>query len=251
MKLDLKSSKAVIVGAVLVVVAGIAFWMLAVSPKKDEAAKLDREAASLETSLALHQGEVTQGEAARERFADDYQKLVVLGQAVPGDDDTASLLVQVSRIAEKTDVYFREIKLSSEGGGEEAPAPAPTEGASPTEATASLLPLGSSVGPAGLAVMPYTLTFEGNFFTIADFIARLDSLVKTENEDVLVDGRLITVDGFSLAPDPEKGFPALEGSFAVTTYLTPPGEGLTGGATPTSPETTVATPAAATIEGTP
>jgi Tfp pilus assembly protein PilO len=251
MKLDLKSGNAVIVGAVLIVVIGIAFWMLAVSPKREEAAELDRKAASLETSLALHQGEVTQGEAARERFADDYQKLVVLGQAVPGDDDTASLLVQVSRIAERTDVYFREIKLSSEGGGEEAPAPVPTEGASPTEAAASLLPLGSSVGPAGLAAMPYTLTFEGNFFTIADFIAQLDSLVKTENEDVLVDGRLITVDGFSLAPDPEKGFPALEGSFAVTTYLTPPGEGITGGASPASPETTVATPASATIEGTP
>lgn len=248
MKLSLKSSSSVIVGAILIIVVGIAFWMLAVSPKREEAAKLDREAASLETSLALHKGEVTQGEAARDRFSSDYQKLVVLGKAVPGDDDTASLLVQIGRIAEQTEVEFREIKLT-EGDGE---APAPAEGeASATEASASLLPLGASVGPAGLATMPYTLTFDGNFFTIADFIARLDSLVKTENEDVLVDGRLITVDGFSLEPDPEKGFPALEGSFAVTTYLTPPGEGITGGATPASPETAVATPAAATFETSP
>lgn len=252
MKLDRKSTNVVIVGALLIVGLGIAFWMLAVSPKREEAAKLDREAAGLETALALHQGEVTQGEAARERFDTDYQKLVVLGKAVPGDDDTASLLVQVTRIAEKTEVEFRNIKLVSGGTEEEAPAPAEgTEPASPTEAAASLLPLGASVGPAGLAVMPYSLTFYGNFFTIADFISRLDSLVKTENEDVLVDGRLITVDGFSLKPDPAKGFPALEGSFAVTTYLTPPGEGITGGASPASPETTVATPAAATVEGAP
>lgn len=252
MKLSLKSSNSVIVGALLIVVLGVAFWMLAVGPKREEAAKLDREAASLETSLALHQGEVTQGEAARERFDTDYQKLVVLGKAVPGDDDTASLLVQVSRIAEETGVDFRDIKLISSGAGEEeAPAPAPEgEPASATEATASLLPLGAEVGPAGLGVMPYELTFEGNFFTIADFISRLDSLVKTENEDVLVDGRLVTVDGFSLAPDPEKGFPALKGSFAVTTYLTPPGEGIAGGA-PAAPETAVATPAAATFESTP
>jgi len=252
MKLDLKSSSSAIVGVLVLVVLGVAFWMLAVSPKREEAAKLDREAAALETSLALHQGEVTQGEASRERFATDYQKLVVLGKAVPGDDDTASLLVEISRIAEKTDVDFRNFELTS-SGGEEAPAPAPVEGetGSATEAAASLLPLGATVGSAGLAVMPYSLTFKGNFFTIADFISRLDALVKTENEDVLVDGRLITVDGFVLAPDPEKGFPALEGSFAVTTYLTPPGGGLAGEAAPPGLETEVATPAAATFEGSP
>jgi Tfp pilus assembly protein PilO len=248
MKLNLKSTNSVIVVAVAIVVVGIAFWMLAVSPKREEAAKLDREAASLETSLSVHQGEVTQGEAAREEFDFDYQKLVVLGKAVPGDDDTASLLVQLNRIAEGTGVDFRDIKLTSEGGEEEASAHAP-EGASPTEAAASLLPLGASVGPAGLAVMPYTLTFEGNFFTIADFVSRLDSLVKTENEDVVVDGRLLTIDGFSLTADEGKGFPALEGSFAVTTYLTPPGEGIAG--EPALPETAVATPAAAIVEGTP
>jgi Tfp pilus assembly protein PilO len=250
MKLDFKSNNTVIVGAVVIVVVGIAFWMLAVSPKREEAAKLDSKAASLETSLSIHQGEVTQGEAAREEFDTDYQELVVLGKAVPGDDDTASLLVQINRIAKKTKVEFRNIKLTSEGGEEEEAAPPPAE-TSPTEAAAALLPLGASVGPAGLAAMPYTLTFDGNFFTIADFIAKLDALVKTENEDVLVDGRLLTIDGFSLAPDEEKGFPALEGSFAVTTYLTPPGEGITGGASPTSPETAVATPAAAIVEGTP
>jgi hypothetical protein len=250
MKLDLKSNNTVIVGAVLIVVIGIAFWMLAVSPKREEAARLDQQAASLETSLSVHQGEVTQGETAREEFGFDYQKLVVLGKAVPGDDDTASLLVQINRIAKKTEVEFRDIKLTSDGSEEEA-APATEGETSPTEAAASLMPLGASVGPAGLAAMPYTLTFDGNFFTIADFIAKLDALVKTENEDVLVDGRLLTIDGFSLAPDEEKGFPALEGSFAVTTYLTPPGEGITGGASPASPETAVATPAAAIVESMP
>jgi len=249
MKLDFKSNNTVIIGAVLIVVVGIAFWMLAVSPRREEATKLDSKAVSLETSLSIHQGEVTQGEAAREEFDTSYQELVVLGKAVPGDDDTASLLVQINRIAVKTKVKFEDIKLTSDGGEEEA-APAP-EDSSPTEAAAALLPLGASVGPAGLAAMPYTLTFKGNFFTIADFIAKLDALVKTENEDVLVDGRLLTIDGFSLAPDQEAGFPALEGSFAVTTYLTPPGEGITGGATPASPETAVATPAAAIVESAP
>ena len=132
---------------------------------------------------------------------------------------------------------------------------------SATEVAASLLPLGASIGPAGLAVMPYTLTFEGDFFEIADFIEQLDKMVKTQNEKVLVDGRLITVDGFSLSPEgegegsaPSSGggsSPSLTASFEVTTYLTPPSQGTTAGATPSSPAASSATPAATTTGGAP
>ena len=99
--------------------------------------------------------------------------------------------------------------------------------------------------------MPYTLTFTGDFFTLANFIKGLDSLVKTENEKLAVDGRLITVNGFSLKPDSEKEFPALEATFSITTFLTPPEEGVTAGATPTSPAPAEATPASTTTGGTP
>jgi hypothetical protein len=134
--------------------------------------------------------------------------------------------------------------------------PAPADGSvpastpiSPTEAAASTLPLGATIGPAGLAVMPYTLTFDGEFFEIADFIKGLDELVKTTNENVAVDGRLITIDSFSLSPHPTEGFPTLEASFSVTTYLTPPDQGVTAGATPASPAP--ATPVATTTGGAP
>jgi Tfp pilus assembly protein PilO len=249
MKLDLKSSNGLIVAMLVIAAVGIAFWMLGLSPKREEAAKLDRQVEQLETSVSMHRSEVLQGEEARKQFPVQYQKLVVLGKAVPGDDDTASLLVQISHLAEGTGIEFRDIALNASSDGESA-TPAATPGGepvSPTEAEASLLPLGAAIGPAGLAVMPYTMTFDGNFFTIADFIKELDSLVETHNEDVTVDGRLITVDAFSLEPDPEEGFPALQVSFAVTTFLTPPGEGVTAGASPSSPETALATPASATI----
>jgi Tfp pilus assembly protein PilO len=250
MKLDLKSSNGMIVAMLLIAGVAFAFWSVAVSPKREEAAKLDTQVEQLESSLALHQAEITQGEEARKEFPLDYQQLVVLGKAVPGDDDTASLLVQISHIAEKTGIEFRDIKLNSSGGEEESaaatPATSSSEPVSATEAAASLLPLGATIGPAGLAVMPYTLTFKGNFFTIADFIKELDSLVRTTNENVKVDGRLITMDAFSLVPDKEVGFPSLDVTFGVTTYLTPPSEGVTAGASPSSPESALATPAAAT-----
>jgi Tfp pilus assembly protein PilO len=247
--MKLKSSNAPIVAMLVVVVGAIAFWMLGVSPKREEAAKLDKQAAKLESELVTHEEEVLRGEEARREFPTNYQKLVVLGKAVPGDDDTASLLVQINRIAERNELEFRQIELVSEG--EENEAAASVEGAPPSEAAAALLPLGATVGTAGLAVMPYTLTFHGNFFTLADFIEEVDELVKTENEDVLVDGRLITLDGFALEADEEKGFPRLQGNFAITTYLVPPGQEVTAGAAPTSPETVEATPAAATIGETP
>ncbi|HEU5062658.1 MAG TPA: hypothetical protein VFT79_05825 [Solirubrobacterales bacterium] len=252
MKLQMSSNNKLIAAAVIVVALGVAFWMLLLSPKRDEAKKLGAEVERLEASLSQHEAQVAEGEAAREEFPADYQRLVVLGKAVPGDDDIASFLVQLKRIADQANGTFRNISLSG-GGGEATEAPPAAGGsegapASPTEVAASLLPLGASVGPAGLAVMPYEVTFEGGFFEIADFIEGLDSLVNTGRETVRVDGRLVTIDGFSLEAG-ESGFSALQGSFTLTTYLTPPGEGVTGGATPTAPP--AATPAATTTGGAP
>jgi hypothetical protein len=137
-------------------------------------------------------------------------------------------------------VRFSNFELTQGGGtgaGGEAATASSLGGApvSATEAAAALLPLGAEIGPAGLGVMPYTLTFTGDFFELADFIKGLDSQVKTSGEKVTVDGRLLTIDGFSLEADPKQGFPTLQATFAVTTYLTPPGEGVTGGAGPGSP----------------
>lgn len=239
----------------LVVLAG-AFWMLLISPKREEAEKLGTRVEKLEASLSQHQAEAVTAEAARHEFPTNYSQLVVLGKAVPADSETPSLLVQIQHISERSHVRFEEISLSSEGG-ETVAAPAPeaavggTELASPTEVAASTAPLGAAIGPAGLSVMPYTLTFTGSFFHVASFIHGLDNLVTTTNSEVSVDGRLITVNSFTLAPSDE-GFPLLQASFSVTTYLTPPEQGLTGGATPGGPApTATATPAAATIGGTP
>ena len=87
-------------------------------------------------------------------------------------------------------------------------------------------------------------------FKMADFIKGLDSLVKTKNQNVAVTGRLLTINGFTLEPDKSTGFPQLEGEFSVTTFLTPPEQGVTAGATPTSPAPE-ATPASTSTGGTP
>ena len=250
-----KAGNLTLVAMLVVAAVAIAFWVTLLSPKREEAAKLGDQIEQVEASLAGHRVEIAEGEEARRGFSEDYRKLVVLGKAVPGGSETASLLVQVSSIAERSGVEFKDIELSSSGGeGEATAASASSPGAAPvsaTEAAASLLPLGASVGSGGLAVMPYTLTFNGSFFKVADFIKEVDGMVKTHNEQVRVDGRLLTIDGFSLAAGPE-GFPSLTATFGVTSYVTPPPSQSAGlEAPPAGSSEPAATPAAAQLGGTP
>lgn len=226
MKVD--SSTRTLIAILVVAAAAVLFWMLLLSPKMKEKDEIGSEVDSARATLAQSQSELAAAETAKRRFPKNYRQLVLLGKAVPASDETASLLVQLHTISLKTKNDFDSIELSNEGT-EEATA-ATSEGAtSATEAEAALLPLGATIGSAGLAVMPYELLFTGSFFHVSDFIKEIDSMVKTEDPSLSVNGRLMTIDGFSLAESPS-GFPNLEAHFIVTTYVAPPGQGLTGAA---------------------
>lgn len=257
----MKGEKKLVIAVLAVVVLAGAFWVLLLSPKREEASKLGEQVDQLKVSLAQHEAEVANALAAKQEFPTNYSQLVVLGKAAPADSETPSLLVQLQHISEKANVRFESINLESEG---EAAAAAPVEGEapaaasstedliSPTEVAASTTPLGAAIGPAGLSVMPYSLAFTGDFFQIADFLHGLDDLVKTTNANVSVDGRLITVNSFQLAP--VGGSSNLTADVSVTTYLTPPELGLTAGATPSGPapgELTTGTQTSTTVGGTP
>src|ERR1700748_2556745 len=162
---------------VLVVMAG-GFWMLLISPGREEASKLEIKVEKLEASLSQHQAEAQAAEAAQQEFPHNYSQLVILGKAVPADSETASLLVQIQHIAKHSNLRFEEISLSSEEGeaataaspeASEAESESSNELASPTEVAASTTPLGAAIGPAGLNVMPYSLELNANFNNVADF----------------------------------------------------------------------------------
>jgi len=251
------SSSRLIVAILIVAALAVAFWMLLLSPKREEADKLSNEAGQLQVALSEAQAKAAQAAEAQRQFPTDYRQLVVLGQAVPAGEETSSLLVELNTIAAASHVRFSSIQLESSGSAAPAstPAPAPSTPAAPsgaqpasstippTEAAASLMPLGASIGPAGLGVMPYGLTFSGNFFQIANFIKGVDSLVDTKADasKIGIDGRLVTLNGFSLTTDEggeDKGSaksPTLSANFSVTTYVTPPSQGTAAGATATAP----------------
>ncbi len=257
------------------IAAVAAFWFLALSPKQDKAKELDSQVSKLQSDIAEQRQATQEGRVARKHFPRDYHRLVVMGKAVPADDETASLLVQISKIARRDGVSFRAIKLTSSGSGAStsiptAPppssasassgsssttsgsastTPASTSSAPATETAAASLPIGATVGSAGLPTLPYQLTFRGNFFQLADFLAGVDRLVKTDKARIISDGRLVTVDGFALGPDDLKQFPVLRATMVITTYVTPSDQGLTSGATPSSSPAASAAPASATTTG--
>jgi len=212
----------VVVVAIVAVVAG---WLLVVQPKRHQASQLATQISSVQSQLNQVRAQVAQGEAARSSFATSYTVLARLGEAVPADDNVPSLIYQVQDAASKAHVAFDSLTLAGSS-------PAPTTGTA--GASAATLPPGASVGPAGFPIEPFTFTFTGNFFHLSDFFGRLERFVVANNRNIAVSGRLMTLNGISLAPGPS-GFPNISATVSATTYLLPASEGLTAGATPLGP----------------
>ena len=154
-----------------------AFWLLVLGPKREEATELENKAAGLSLQVEQQELAARAAEAARQDFPRAYRRLVVLGKATPSDDDTASLLVQFDEIAADSGVKFLSLDSNGDAGGAPPP-PAPADPQTPadaaesseqqvanaesaappaapaaaTEESAAGLPIGASIGPAGLPV---------------------------------------------------------------------------------------------------
>ena len=233
------------------------FWFALIAPKRNEASDLQTQIDSSQGAIDSAEQEIAAAEQARSDFSKNYGDLVELGRAVPEDDDQATLVYDMSQMGAENDLDFRSflVKPAPAAAVTPPPPPAATDadvaqqseeqvaavesqaaGTAPaTEATAALLPIGAAVGPAGLPVIPYEFTYNGNFFDVADLLSDIDGTVTTKTGRPVVHGRLMTIDGFSLTGDPLTGFPSVQANFSVTTYLVPPGQGIAGGATPAGP----------------
>ncbi len=95
----------------------------------------------------------------------------------------------------------------------------------------------TGAAPVGLETVPLELEFVGNFFNLADFFHRVKRFVSLTNENVVVSGRLLTVENIRWASDADI-FPSLRASIKATVYLSPKAQGVTAGATPQGPDAT-------------
>jgi Tfp pilus assembly protein PilO len=231
----------IIVAVLAAVVTAGGFWFAVLSPKRAAVSAAEIALAEQQQRLDQAQADAAEAAVARRRYTGDYAAIARLGKAVPADDDIASLMWQLESVASGADVEFSSLRLGGGSGGR-APAQGAAEGqgssAAPaaagaaSQAAAASLPPGATVGTAGLATLPFSFVFEGSFFDMQRFLARVDRFVRTEGDGILVSGRLLTIDGIALTSAREE-FPKVKATMAATAYLAPD-EGLSR---PDSPST--------------
>jgi hypothetical protein len=214
--------------AVAVAAAVGAYWMLVLAPKREEAARLDKQITEKQTALAQAEAEVAEYETARQNYRANYSLVARLGKAVPADDDVRSLMVQINAVANRAGVDFRTINIG--GAGAAAPDPAAAK-----SATTPPPPGATTVGTAGFSTMPFSFAFKGSFFELGKFFNHIDRFVAVRNGGLDVTGRLLLLNSITLTPDTSKGFPMLSAEVSANSYLLPPTEGLTAGATSAGP----------------
>jgi type II secretory pathway pseudopilin PulG len=226
----MSSRDRIVLIVICAVAAIVAPWLLVIQPKRDQASKLQSQINAEQSQLNSVRSQLAQGSAARAAFARSYTALVRLGEAVPTDDNTPSLIYQLQAAAKASRVDFQGLTFNAGSGSSSS---APTTSPSGTSSSQTLPP-GATIGPAGFPIEPFTFTFEGNFFHLADFLGRLQNFVVATNEHLSVSGRLMTLDAISLGPAPT-GFPEMSAAISATTYLLPASQGLLNGATPAGP----------------
>ena len=203
----------ILLAVVAVVGAAGAFWHFALAPKRERISKLDADIAKQEQARDAANSEAAGYEKSKAAYDANYAKVVRLGKAVPADDDARSLLVQVENAAQRDKVDFRLINV---GGGTAAAGSASPDAAAPSTPGAQTIP-GSDV-----AMLPFSFAFTGKYFSLAQFLGKVDRFVTVRNAKTDATGRLLLLTSFSLKPDNTTGYPNLRAEVGATTYVTQP-----------------------------
>jgi Tfp pilus assembly protein PilO len=244
-----------------------AYWFLVLSPKKDESAAIQEQLTQAQTEQQTAESAAASVSGAKSNFNADYATVIRLGKAVPSTVDMPSLIVQLDRASRGTGISFDKIATGdrqvaptpaaapSGSGGSAQSGPGKAKQAAQTAAgqassTGTLNGAqpaaagGTSAAPGagapGLESVGLDFTFHGTFFDLADFFHRMKRFVRVVNDDIVVRGRLMTVDSFQWKAEPEK-WPFLTADVHATVYLAPKAQGVSAGATPQGPS--AATPA--------
>lgn len=173
----------VIVGAVLVV--GLAGWFLLVRPQGAKVKSLKSQAADVQARINAYNQQVAAARTAPKiEVADVYR----LAKAMPDRMDMPDLVLEVSQLARDTGIRFDSI--------------------TPQPWTV----LGS------YTVLPISVTFQGNFYNLADFLYRLRSLVTVHGGRLDATGRLFAVDTLTFNESTLK-FPNIQATLVLDAFV--------------------------------
>jgi Tfp pilus assembly protein PilO len=221
-----------VIVALVALGAVFGYWKFELAPKRAEAAKLEKEIATQQAQLAQTQSLIATYQGARDDYKDNYAKVVRLGKAVPSDDDTRSLVVQLDAAAKRSGIDFDTLNIN---GGASSGGSAPS--------TTKVIP--GAINAGAFSAMPFSLSFSGDFSTLGNFFSRLERFVSLKGDEISVSGRLMRVERIALTPA-STGWPALSAQVGASTYIVSQAEPVSataapgGTATSTTPPTTTA-----------
>lgn len=213
-----------ILGVVLVGVAVLAaLWMLALSPKRSESAEVRDSVAAQELRLTEATTKLAGYEQARKQYPEMKKELKRLDEAVPARGAIPQLLRQLQRRARVRQSELQVVALKPSGGaGASAPGLTP----------------GAALSSGGLATLPFTFSYTGQYFDLVGVLKAARRSVIAKAGDIKIDGRLVTIEGLSFEPT-EAGSKTIKASVAGTAYIA---------AKPPAPQP-AADPAATATEG--
>jgi Tfp pilus assembly protein PilO len=173
-----------VIGLAVVIVAAIAF-MVVIRPKRAEAGRLDEQIAEMQMKVSAAQlASRHQQQASAIKVADVFE----VTKAMPDTDDMPGIILDLNSVAEATGIKFVSIQ--------------------PSAATPK----------TGYTAIGITLTFEGNYFDLTDFLFRLRNLVTVRDGRLSSSGRLFTLDTLSMK-ESETGFPNISANLTVSAYV--------------------------------
>jgi Tfp pilus assembly protein PilO len=204
-----------------------AFWFVALTPKREEAAQLQEQIVAKQAELDTARGQVASYEQARAAYPRNYAAVARLGKAVPADDDVRSLVVQLDAAAKRSKVDFEVINVGANAAGGAAGTPDPNLQAE------AVIP-GATLNAASFSTLPMSFAFRGSYFELSSLFTRLERFVTVSNRRIDVTGRLLLLQSISLVPDTE-GFPQMRAQINATSYLVTAAPDVTAAATPDQP----------------
>lgn len=203
----------ILIGAAVTLAALLGGWFFIAKPKRAEMRSLDAQIAAKRSDLDSVSSRAAQYRAARDTLQKNPQVFREAGKALPNRVAMSELLRTLSRTADRTGVEMSD--LSTGAGSNDSP---------------------------GISSVDLSLTFDGKFLALQRFLSQLQTLVKVSKQKVNANGRLLALNGVTLAPgDADK----LTAKVTATAYILQPGA-LTVGATPTGTTAPPSAPAAAT-----
>jgi Tfp pilus assembly protein PilO len=211
-KLSQNALIGVIVGGVLFF--GLAAWFLVVHPQSGKVSDLKKQTADVQEKIDAYHQQVA---AARSRPKIEVADVYRLAKAMPTTSDMPDVVLELSQLARDTGISFDSI----------SPQPVAAVGS--------------------YSALPISVTFNGNFYNLADFLYRLRSLVTVHAGRLDATGRLFSVDTLAFSEAQAK-FPQIQATLVIDAFVYAAAPASVPAASP--PPATTGTTATTTTDGT-